>query len=274
MVNPETLSTGKTFLLLEFIYGDSSEWKLTNANTDLNTAKGLYLSDSKIKVKLPTNSIANFGKAEATVEISLGEWLFAQDITSGRAFPPLTLTIYKRFSDYIRKVFVGRVTKAVRNPNGREGIVKLHVSGAKNDLDQAGGFSCNNTCGWDFGNSKTCQYNIDDVKESGVGITLDFQSNDSNKVTINGLATHPNRYWRRGSVEKDGLNIRIREWLNGTDFYLSKLPPLSWDGAEVTVTPGCDKRFTTCSFWNNLEHFSGIGLYALEYNPIIENWAQ
>ena len=268
MSNPETLAANKSFLLLHFSYGDSSVWRLTNANQDLDTKLGTYLNDPKIKVKLPPNSIAGLGKAEVSVDISETPWLFASDISSGRAFPPLTLTIYQRTNDYIRTLSIGRVTRAVRNPQGREGIVRLFVAGAKNDLDQSGGFTCNNTCNWRFGESKTCKKDVIALEETG---TLTIQDLSSPKVTIAGLAAHPNRYWRRGKVKLDGLTLRIRNWTNGTDFYLAKLPPVTWDGATVTVTPGCNKLFTTCIFWNNLKNFSGIGLKALEYNPLIEN---
>ena len=276
MANVETVSTKSKFVLVEFSYGNPKVyWRLTNSNEDQITRLGKFLADPHMTAKIPQNSIASFGKAEAKIMITEAIWSFASQITEGRAFPKTDVRIYTRgtgdSADNIRLVFVGRISSAVRNPGGKVGFVQVKVRGPKNDLDQSLGFSGNSTCGWVFGEAKTCTKDIEVLKETG---SLTIPDGRLPTVTITGLIAQADRYWRRGKIVYNGLEIRIREWDNDETFYLSRLLPISWietDPIIVTVYPGCDKEESTCAFWGQLSTFSGIGIKAPSYNPNIEN---
>lgn len=275
-MNVEQEATKRPVLLVDFVYeaadGVVSTWKLTNSATDTQTKYGTYLSDPGLKVKLPVNSMAGFGKDIAELDITYGTWLFAETITNGRAFAPTDVLIRERqvgeTSDSIRPLFFGRMIEAERFPNNHQATVRVQIEGDKNGLDTALGFSCNATCGNTFGDGKTCLFDLLSKREVG---TLTIPNLKIAKVTIAGLAAHPNRYWRRGKITKGKLEIRIREWLSGTEFHLDQLPPADWDSTQVNVFPGCDKRIFTCRFWNREQDFSGIGYSMPAYNPIFEN---
>lgn len=280
MANIEQAPTKESYVLVTFQWGDPptpiTTIRMTNANADLDTRFGLFLSDPKIAIKIPKRSIAGFGKSEAVIDISRDIGAFRTRITEGRPFPPTTVKIEEKTindtDDNIRLIFSGTMNLAIRNPGGRSGIVRIKAQGAKNDLDQALGFSTNDVCGWVFGDLKTCGLDLSPLVETG---PLEIINNTEVKITT--LDAHPNRYWRRGFVERDGLKIRIREWQSGTTFFLSKLPPLDWDtgqGADVNVTPGCDKTIVVCRFWDREISFSGLGFAMQDYNPIFENPSQ
>lgn len=270
-----SISSSKSFILLDFIYG-STAWKLTNATTNLDTKFGRYISDTKITVKLPANSIAGFQDQAAEIEISHDLWPFASLLTSKRSFPPVTVHVREREHglniDRMTLRYVGSILKAIKNPARKIGIVKLVCGDAKKDLASSAGISENPFCAWVFGDLKTCDIdgNID-LASLGESATLVFTSNSSPIVTITGLSAHPNNYWRRGFVRYNGLDIRIRNWSSGETFQLSKLPPLDWDGATVEVFPGCDKRSATCEFWNNIDNFRGLAIKSPSYHPVFEN---
>ena len=281
MTNIEQAATKENYVLVSFDWGETPNQlattaKFTNANADLDTRYGTFVSDPKVKVTLPKNSIGGFDKAEGKVVISSDLWAFAPLITAGRPFPPTRIVIRERGSndtdDNIRTIFAGKMASATRNPNGRVGLVEVRVQGAKSELDQALGFSTNESCGWVFGDPKTCVLALGPLTETASGNGLFWSGNAATtEVTIEGLSAHPNRYWRRGFVEFEGLKIRIREWSSGTTFYLSKLPPDSWSNALVDVIPGCDKLIFTCQFWGREASFSGLGFKMQDYNPLFEN---
>lgn len=283
MANIEQAPIKNSFVLVSFDWGETPDVlattaKFTNANADLDTRFGTFLSDPKVKVSLPKNSIGGFDKSEARITISSSAWAFAPLITAGRPFPPTRVVIRERGAndtdDNIRTIFAGNMNSAIKNPNGRAGLVDVKIQGDKSALDQALGYSVNETCGWVFGNMKTCGLDITALKETGELRIINFT-----EVTITALsgASHPNRYWRRGFVNVGALKIRIREWNSGDTFYLSKIPPALWDFVDnggtqlVTVTPGCDKKIFTCQFWGREEAFSGLGFKMQDYNPLFEN---
>ena len=281
MPNIEQAAVKESYVLVTFQWGDppsiATTIKVTNANSDLDTRYGLFLSDPKMKIVLPKNTITGLDKSEISIDIFRDVGAFKTLITQGRGFPITTITVLERASnatdDNIRTMFIGRMSMAIRNPNGRTGIVRIRGQGAKNDLDQVLGFSTNEVCGWRFGDLKTCGFDLAPVTE-----TVPLEITNNTEITLTGLAAHPNRYWRRGFVSLNGLKIRIREWQSGDTFFLSRLPPLNWQfsvsGERVKVSPGCDKSITVCRFWDREETFSGLGFAMQDYNPLFENPTQ
>ena len=109
---------------------------------------------------------------------------------------------------------------------------------------------------------------LDLLEESGA-----VGSITGHEIVITGLQAHSDGWWNRGFVERDGLQILIREWVSGTTFTLAKIPPADWDGEDLVVTPGCDKTATDCGSakWKNQNRFGGIGYALPTYNPTFES---
>jgi hypothetical protein len=91
------------------------------------------------------------------------------------------------------------------------------------------------------------------------------------------LTLQPKGWWVRGFLEKDGLRISIVDWRYndtaniGTDiFILSQVPPLDWNGAQLTLIPGCQRTKEACADRNNSEQFGALGYGIPAYNPTTE----
>jgi len=267
MVNPEASPYIQQTTLVEFEYSIVKIY-ITDAEEDLVLIDGTYLSDSLLSVKLPKNSLGGFEKTYATITMSLQIHNFASQATSGRAFAPAKVKVKEIIDGEIKTLYVGRMSSAHRNTHNKKDTIEIKVKTEKSDLDQSLGFSCNATCGWVFGDSKTCKYNLQAKKESGF---LTINDTKTTTVDIALTSTQPLGYWDSGEVQKDSIRIKIRAWDGNNRFYLNKLPPPTWHGTYIDILPGCNKTPTDCRSWDNEERFSGIGLAALSYNPIFEN---
>ncbi len=92
------------------------------------------------------------------------------------------------------------------------------------------------------------------------------------------ITRHPVGWWKGGFLEKDGLRIAIADWKwntltnHGTStFVLNRIPPKSWDGAEMVLHPGCSRTPEACTQrQGNTLAFGGLGWGIPAYNPTID----
>lgn len=269
-------------VLVEIEYGNGSFLRFCDMQETLDLpGMGVFSSMPSLAVSLPPYT-GVFERKEIELEFAYltDAFLFGKGVTSGRAFSPVFVRAWQWIrtngSDRLRKLFDGKLASAVRNPSGRSDILKLNCVTAKAECRRSCGIESSNTCSHTFGDPKTCGVDLAPLKENGT-ITIISK----NLVTITGLSAHADRYWHKGSIEADGVEIKIREWVSGTSFILAKLVPIEWEDTvlgfgskAVVVTPGCDKRPETCEFtWNNLSEILPIGFAVPDYNIFFEDGA-
>ena len=264
--------------LVEFSFGDPiQKVRYTDSNSDLSTIKGFFLAKPGMEVKLPSNTIGLDEKGcEITLPIEPGD-TFAEEISRGRIFPPVTITIFEIFrreppeTDQILTPFRSRLTSTEKNPENRVGAVRFRCLNPKSRLTSACGIQCNPQCENTFGDSN-CSFDVSTVEETGTATLL-----GGSQVRITGLTSvdpleRPN-YFIEGWVSFNGLNLSIFQWDAFGDqevFTLERLPPPSWDGEDVVVTPGCLKTIGACREWDNEMNFRGLGIAIPTYNPVFE----
>lgn len=272
----EGTSVKTNICLVTISYGvPATVRRLTNANSDVPTIQGKFFSNPAMEIVLPANSMLDFSEEVAKITFDTSDWLFGQQMSSGRAFPITTVAISEKLEnkgeDKTIKRFQGTARSAIKNPSGRSNLLQLVIRSDKARLDFPLGFQANATCGWEYG-SAACGDDISLRRKQG---TIEWVDNSSRVVTINGLGDLPDSgdYWKHGKVVYLGQAILIRDWSRAaaTSFTLAKLPPIDWNGQTVDVFPGCSKHTTDCAFYGRLdEAFSGIGLRSNDYNPLFE----
>lgn len=171
------------------------------------------------------------------------------------------------------ELFTGRMRGITTRTSGEDGMVNCKVVGRKADIKGTLGITAMTGCAWQFGdsNSSPCGKSLAPIRLSGT-ITGYRQNNIDNRilVTLAGSPDLANIRWSKGYVEFDGLKIIIRRSIDdGTHrFDLREMPPPSWNGAAVTLTPGCGKSLENCQYWNNESRFAGFGRNMPLRNPI------
>jgi hypothetical protein len=85
------------------------------------------------------------------------------------------------------------------------------------------------------------------------------------------ISQQPQDWWVRSYLSKGGLRISIQEWKQSSAlFTLNRLPPTSWDGAQLELVIDCPKTSTACAARGNTQFFGGIGVGIPAYNPTID----
>lgn len=250
--------------LVEFKFGDPanpSYARYTDNTSNETIGPATFFSTPEIEVKLPP-STGVFKEKELTIALPTDD--FATAYGSGGPVSPCWVTVWERISGSVdRRVWYGRVTRAIRNYQGRRQRTLIEVSNLKMRLETAVGLMANHTCHHIFG-GRGCRIIIN--PEVGL-VTLITGS----VVTITGLSAHVNSYWHRGYIWRNGIQVGIREWISGTSFSLTRRIPSSWLNQQVTVFPGCDRTIEHCrTIWNNEKNFGGIGYAIVARNPLFE----
>ena len=216
-----TGSSAKTNVyLVTLSYGDPTTYRrLTNANAPEDALEGRFFSNPVMEIDLPVNSIIDFDD-EAQITFDTEGWLFGLQMSSGRAFPPVTTKIQEKLytdgEDTTILRHVGKVRSVIRNPNGRTGLLRILTRGDKSRLETSLGFSANSTCGAnEFGSPKTCGKDLVPLIETGPLTILD---NSSRSVRITGLTGTD---WTYGKVVYNGHAILIRHFDGDTTFFLA-----------------------------------------------------
>lgn len=272
-------------LLVEFRYGDPLAPTFTRYCDIAQDTQG-YTATENLEVELPANTGA-FSDQEGRISLPKLD-SFTTNLSGGLPHSPVfvkitELTVGLFAGDQANEsiLFEGRVTRSVRNFQGDNGVVAIFIKSVKSRIDVPMGIACNMTC--NFGlfrgacGNKRAQFTY---QAQGQIAVIDGQEVT---VSTNSALTAPtspggnvDRYWERGYLQKDGLQIGIRIWLltDPTVFVLRRRPPDSWllaGVASILFVPGCHKNIEDCrTVWDNEENFQGPGYAMLEYNPIIE----
>ncbi len=194
-------------------------------------------------------------KAEPFLTVLIGEPHQKIDVTIEEIDP--------RDSATRRVLYVGEVRKVIGGVNQRPDLVRVEITGLKFQYDRPLGIEITDTCSWRFGDGN-CDFDVE-----AETTTADILTIDKTIITLDTIFVLPRL--RRGRLRLDGLDIVIKQHLNGTQVQLIEKPPAAWAGATVDVVVGCDKSVSMCGgTWDNLENFGGFGLKMLEYHPVVE----
>lgn len=261
------------YWLVRLKWGDPdspSFWRSTDANEDLLVGRELYLGTSLLEVK----AAASTGVFERqTWEFDLpavaAQQTLLDALSTGRAHSDIEITALEYSIEggeaQVLTFLEGTITEVVRNPGGHAEIVRFRAETLKAETQRAVGMQSDENCIWTFGDLKTCGKNIVNLREGGSMTAVSGLT-----VTITGLSVQRDRYWNRGFIEKDGVRIKIKEWISGTSFLLTRFVPLVWENSlpfNVDVVPGCDKTLKTCSLWGQVIERLAPGEVIPEYNP-------
>lgn len=257
--------------LAEFRWGDPASptyYRLTDFTSDISFQSLTFGAEPRFELKgLEISGIFDSDKpVQFTIPMITGG--ISDLATQGQKHSPIYVTLWEKlFSttggvDQVLTLFKGKVIRTVRNFNGRPEFVLFEAFGTKQRLGIPLGLIASHNCQWPFG-GRGCGIAV--PTENGTATVINAKT-----LTITGLAGHVDRYWHRGFVERDGLRIPIRDWLNGTDFELMSEAPADWAGHTVKVYAGCDKTIAKCRFWGNEAQFSGFGMAIPDHNPNFE----
>ena len=178
----------------------------------------------------------------------------------------------------LRNVFKGTIGTVKQNPSGNGNIVSIDVLGLKRRLNEAVvGLPATTTCINSLGDFR-CQKDISAEILTGTVQSVRGKYDTHIEISIADSPNMQNARWRRGFVEIDGARSVIRQVLSaGTnpgpvvELLLRELPPDSWVGETITLTPGCDGNLSTCrTIWDNEAHFLALGFAMPTRNPVFE----
>ena len=179
----------------------------------------------------------------------------------------------------IRNVFKGTFGNVKQNPSGNGNIAGIEVLGLKRRLQEAVvGLPALTTCANGLGDFR-CQKDIASDILTGTVQSVRSKFDNHIEISITGSPSMQNARWRRGFVEIDGARSVIRQVLSaGTnpnpivELMLRELPPDTWVGLTITLTPGCDGNLSTCrTVWDNEAHFLALGFSMPTRNPVFES---
>lgn len=259
---------GKT--LVEFQYGDMlfpSFKRYTDWTSDVPFDGDLYISSPTMAVTLAPET---GGLKESPFEMTIKLDGFTDEISDGRPHSPVIITVVQLTeldgAIETQTMFFGRMSRTVRNTKGVRGLILIQAENIKSLLDIPLGMMATHQCQWITGR-RGCKIDINLFTSNGSIAII-----DGAKVTITGVSPKADRFWHRGYLQYDGLQILVREWVNGTEFQLVKKPPSTWLNKLVKLFPGDDRTIEVCrSRFNNEEHWNGPGYAMPAYNPNIES---
>jgi len=244
---------------------------------------GFYVYKSTLAVTIAKNS-GSLEEQVTTVEMAYDPSIPLHAMAvSGEPCPPITCLVRQRTVDPVTgesspfTFFTGKVRTVILGPNNQIGVIRFEAVTFKAELDVPLGIPANNQCAWTFGGigcNGPSGISIEDLRKPG--LLTAFDPDDPTKVTITGLPTHIDTYWRGGYISYDSIRIPIRYWIaaEATTFHLAQKPPAAWFDAPiyVTVTPGCSKQLGECrDKWNNEINFGGFGAGIPSWHPVYED---
>jgi hypothetical protein len=266
----------ESFLLVLFRYGEDQavQARYTNWDEDFSS----YSSEPRMEV----DTIANTGTLEDN-EVMVGLPLdngFVSILTAPTDFSDTFVKITEVTrplaggASTVKVLFNGKVTRVVRNHEGRSNYASIYAVSAKGRLDFPLQPPTTHQCNWQVYKSPC------GASQATHQVTAQIDSLDGLEATCSdaSLASQAgadDRYWHRGFLEKDGLRIYVRDYdgaVSTSIFLLAAVPPTDWIGGtnDILFVAGCDKTIETCrSRFSQEENFSGIGYGMAPYNP---NW--
>lgn len=278
MVDAVDTSSKESYKLVGFVHSGGSAF-YTDWTSDVVFSGNTYVSTPDMEVSLPEND-GVLSKKECKVAIPLGD-TFSQNI-SQLSHAPVFMTVSEVMkgvnpgpSQSTNTLFVGRVEIVRRNYRGRRDKILLTSLPPTARLQEINlGLPCIHTCIHNLGD-RGCK--VDLTALPGRIVTAVVASIDGRNLTIQTNATissQADRFYHRGFVQRQGLNLGIREWRSASPlvFQLAKQAPDYWIGQTISVVVGCDKSIETCrTRFSNEENFAGAGFAMPAYNPNVED---
>lgn len=271
-------SKKKANVLIELRYGDASDYqylRLTDRKADVVHGLKRFTASPQLECK-PAKNTGALGETNFEFEVVAKSGPL-YDLSGGDRTSLIRCAAWVYHEDpatavpTILALFLGKVARITRNPQGRQSTVRVTAVSPKNRFQWPLGVVCAAHCPWTFG-GRGCFLNVKAMEEVGTLTAV-----VGKVATITGLSDQSafatGRYWHRGAVKKDGIHFLIRDWQQAapTTFALSREPPASWVGGSVTVKPGCSHDIESCRAHGNEEHFAGVAFAMPSYHPSFEN---
>ena len=283
-----TASEKLSWYAVEFAYNDPINppvdpvfARLTNWSSDLPVGpNGSYFySSPTMAIKLPKNT-STLNEQPAQIELPLIANDFTDLCSRGEPFSPIWVSVWEittpasggAFDTRVLLVYRGRVSRIVRNHQGRHEEVLFEVSNDKSRMRSPLGFICGHHCVWNF-TGTGCNLVGGLAPLILIGLVSAIGQRTMTVTGTTPATASPDRYFQRGYALLNGLYIPIFDWNPAapTQFIMNRQPPQAWIGQTVKIAPGCDKTIETCRLrWSNEQHFGGIGYAIPAYNPLID----
>lgn len=269
----------ESFLLVTFNYGEDQA--VQARYTDWDEGFPSYFAEPRMEVTVPENT-GTVTDDELQIGLPLDAG-FVTMLTAPTAFSDtfvkvteITRPLISLGASASKVLFTGKVTRVVRNFQGRSNYAAIFAVPRKGRLEFPLQPPTTHQCNWQVFKAPcgAAQAAFEHLAEID---SLDGLVATASSATLSSKSGSDDRYWHRGFLEKDGLRIYIRDWDGSVDktlFRLAAAPPADWIGGEDTVTfvAGCDKTIETCrARFNQESNFSGIGFGIPPYNPNFES---
>ena len=275
------LATKESYQLVDFVHGGGAAY-FTDWTSDVSFGGNTYLSTPDMEVKLPENNgLLSSKECRVAVPLSSDQNDFTQRASTGIAHAPITMTV----REVLRSTLPGP-SQTVNTPfTGQVEIVKRHHRGRTDKLlftavpitakldDVSMGLPAHHLCVHNLGD-RGCKVNLG---LSNRTVPVAVVSIDGRLLTVASnsiIEAKADRFFHRGFIRREGLNISIREWRSADPlaFELARQAPTSWIGNVVDVVAGCDKSIDVCrSRFDAESEFLGAGIAMPPYHPNWEN---
>lgn len=251
----------------------------TDRDSDTDFEAVTYVSETSMEVQLPENNgLLNESPCNFVLPLLPG---FPTDLTSGLPYPQVYVDVVEfikaeGYSSVALRTFSGLVAAAKRNSGGRKNYISISALPVKALLQTISlGEPCNHQCINRLGDGRCGVALVAPPNKQ----TITLASIDGTEVTATTAITGglQDRFYQRGYMEKDGLQIGIQIWRNEVEgdkqvFFMNRRPPNSWLSGNVVLFAGCDKTIETCrSRYNNESQFNGRGYHMPAYHPNFED---
>jgi len=277
----ETSPAVKYAILITLSWGDANVARYCKWDSDLTVDAQTFTAEPTLRVSM--DKPQHGGTDDSAIEIQASPMISPLDqLVVPRPHAAVSVTVEEVVpgDDTSRQtLFVGTISKASAKPRRRGGLATFKVISAKARLQAVLGVPAVSTCVWVFGDSH-CGFDLPAATLTGTITEMDSGGVPNRiKIDFDTLPEADVRKWRRGYVEYDGLRIAIRElYIADIDvgtpvpirLDLASFPPASWDDAEVSIVPGCDKQIGTCRFHERESRFGGFGIAMPNKNPLFE----
>lgn len=284
----------KVTCLVRFRPGTRPPILLSDNLSEMTFRGGRYVPVPSISISVPedTGTLQEvFAEIDAPLVVPGQTTVsdFLEQISSGRAFPETSVTVYQivHETEKVLTLFDGIASKAFRNKSGKRNRVSIQAMDALTRLKVPLGLPLNHTCAALAFGETGCFFNKGGIYHAGTnpgGLIIQSYVSFADRgfvVSINALDVSqenrirfPGSYsWANGYIERDGLRLAIREHRVGTNtFVLFRQPPAEWNGAAfpVELHPGCRQTRENCEVYGNVQHFMGVGHAIPAYNPTLQ----
>lgn len=266
--------------LVTFRWGSTPNYrKYARWTSDVDAYPDTFISAPEMEISF--DKPLNVGSEDAPATISIRADREPMD-TLSLPFPhaPVHVKIEEinpLDPDTRREIYFGRVGMCDASLRGGHLTCKLTIEGIKTRLTHIVGLQALSSCIWPFGDESSSPCKVP-LESKRITATITQRQVGGNPVRIqtdldpydlpDPYTDLSNLRWSNGYADLDGNRIKIRASLGNGQFDLRSVPPPSWEGQAIILTPGCDKSVANCRYWNNESRFMGFGIGMPGANPI------